>query len=596
MREGFDETLCQTSGGDNNALDSDIDFASRVCEGLGEDANPFAPFCVRDNNGFDADRVEFVEACGALGAGVTRLGANADGATCAPEVIACYATPFMAGTGATDCINEPAYAMARQSVVDLCVAAVADPAVTAADNADCMTIAGVGQLTCITTNPYLNRAEATSAGVTTPALNCADNSNYDTLRNTLETVTCLASGTPGDTRCGVLVANVCGTGADDTAVVGTNPFNANYCFAQDNTFDTQRKTLIDSCDGTSTENGCTAEINACVKNPFATSLISTTGTETCQDVSVAKFFDARKITYCGLESTDGTANISLGDCQTLGGDLAASDNFCIGNPFDTRCTNKLLGGADDETTQLEAARELRTTYCSGLTDSTSLGIRADGTNNPICRGAVDNFCKGDNLFASASGAGVFNCLSDTNAGYNTARAAHAGLCDGDLASRNGVECGLATAEICTTLDGLQTNPWAPICSEGSADATAAQQSIIKTCFAKAAGVTTAGGRGENVATNVCLRALTDDLTENNDVVEILATCDDESRAMRFVMISLALLTKVMPTHVQRGMFSGCADSAAIAGMRLCVPPVSVQPVICVTNAANSRPLCSDLCG
>ena len=581
--EGFDETLCRTTGGVDNALDSDVDFASVVCEGLGEDANPFAPFCVRKDNEFDADRVEFVEACGALTGGATRLGANADGATCASEVIACYAAPFVAGTDATDCINEPAYAMARQSVVDLCVAAVADPAVTAADNADCMTIAGVGQLTCITTNPYLNRAEATSAGVTTPALNCADNSNYDTLRNTLETVTCLASGTPGDARCGVLVANVCGTGADDTAVVGTNPFNANYCFAQDNTFDTQRKTLIDSCDGTSTENGCTAEINACVKNPFATSLISTTGVETCQDISVAKFFAARKITYCGLESTDGTANISLGDCQTL-----ATTNPCVANPFgefatSVACADTHVGGA------IADAQTLRTTYCSAL-GTTSLAIRTDGTD-AYCRGAVDNFCKDDKLFATATGTDMFNCLTDTN--YNTARAAHAGLCDGDLASRNGVECGLATAEICTTLDGLQTNPWAPICSEGGASATSAQQMVINACLAKGEGTGT-DQRGENVATNVCIRTIDDSASPvaNNDVVEILATCGADPRDAacdNFASIAGEGFTDARATAFAE-------NCSAVSAMRTGRCEVElVKALICVDSGDNARPFAS-ICG
>ena len=577
----FQVSLCQTSGGDNNALDSDIDFASRVCEGLGEDANPFAPFCVRDNNGFDADRVEFVEACGALGAGVTRLGANADGATCSAEVIACYAAPFVAGTDATDCINEPAYAMARQSVVDRCVTAVTTDSSTAAANADCVTIAGVGQLTCITTNPYENREAST--GVT--ALNCADNSNYDTLRNTLETVTCLASGTPGDTRCGALVANVCGTGADDTAVVGTNPFNANYCFAQDNTFDTQRKTLIDSCDGTSTENGCTAEINFCINNPFNTVVADGVSA----DCTAGGYPDAlvdRRITYCGTGATSGNnsdeANISTAECQTFAITTLASTNPCVANPFGdfdqsgTACADTHIGG------DITEAQELRTTYCSGLTDSTSAGIRADvGNPNALCFGAVENFCKGDNLFASASGAGVFDCLTDAE--YNTPRAMQYDLCNGDMASRANMDCDSTAVAICTNATIAEADPFAPICTETSTldagNVMTARQAVVAECAPL-----DAGARGLNPR---CGRTVTDS-TPNNSVTEILATCDRDPREGACDDYAS---TGHFNTQRLARYASGCAGATALTGGNqeaLC-PADAVRTAICTDAGANARP-------
>ncbi|MCA8835257.1 MAG: hypothetical protein K8953_09250, partial [Proteobacteria bacterium] len=189
--EGFDTTLCNVGTGDG--------VENEICNSQNANANPFANLCTREGVDFADARETFVKACDALSTGTELAG----GATCTASIIACNTNAYGA-----DCVDEPAYADERQSVVDLCVAAVASDADTAAANENCVTIAGVGQLTCITTNPYENR----EAGVGVTALNCADNSNYDTLRNTLETTTCVGSST--DPRCGFLVANVCGTGTD----------------------------------------------------------------------------------------------------------------------------------------------------------------------------------------------------------------------------------------------------------------------------------------------------------------------------------------------------------------------------------------------
>ncbi|MCA8834439.1 MAG: hypothetical protein K8953_05065, partial [Proteobacteria bacterium] len=226
------------------------------------------------------------------------------------------------------------------------------------------------------------------------------------------------------------------------------------------------------------------------------------------------------------------------------------------------------------------ARELRTTYCSGLTDSTSLGIRADGTNNPICRGAVDNFCKGDKLFASASGAGVFNCLSDEGGTYNADRETHYDLCDGDMASRANVDCDLAQVEICTTTDGAQTNPWAPICADESIDTLATRQAVVAECAPL-----DAGARG---AIPRCGRTVTDS-TPNNSVTEILATCDRDPREGACDDYAGAEGAYV---GLRRGQYVlNCADADALTGQSdadFC-PEANVKPLICVTNGANARP-------
>ncbi|MCA8835221.1 MAG: hypothetical protein K8953_09065, partial [Proteobacteria bacterium] len=143
-------------------------------------------------------------------------------------------------------------------------------------------------------------------------------------------------------------------------------------------------------------------------------------------------------------------------------------------------------------------------------------------------------------------------------------------------------------EICTTLDGLQTNPWAPICSEGEADATSAQQSIITTCFAKAAGVTTAGGRSE--PGNVCLRAL-DDLTDNSDVVEILVTCDMNPD-------NAACDDYAGPTQVyapaRAALFAtNCAGAERTANR--CGEIEIVKALICVDSGDSARPFAT-ICG
>ena len=397
--EGFDATLCN--------IDDAVGVENEICGSQGANANPFAALCTLDDADFATQRATFVEACGALTGGATRLGANADGATCAPEVIACYATPFMAGTGATDCLNEPAYAMARQGVVDRCV--IAFNGDTHVGNADCDTIVGVGQLECITTNPYLNRAEVSAGGVTTPALNCAGNSSYDAVRTALESdAVCNADGSAvgSDARCGIVLVSLCGSGTTTGGdlAIGADPFNAKFCLDDNNraNYVDQREKLVTDCVLDPMADGCTTQINACIADPFLVDGIAT-GVH-CDDDRFKVAFQARTITYCGTEASSGVskdmANISLEKCQ-----MFAAANTCVANPFGSTCDDAMLGGA---TGALTTAQTLRTTYCA--TQGSSDIIRQNTGLDRVCRGAVSEVCKGDALFNKDTAG--YDCFND----------------------------------------------------------------------------------------------------------------------------------------------------------------------------------------
>ena len=568
----FQVSLCQTSGG---ALDSDTDFASIVCESLGEDANPFAPFCVRDGNDFDADRVTFVEACGALDDGVNRLGAGSDGvgatgATCAPEVIACYADPFVAGTGATDCIGEAAYAMARQSVVNNCAGAFNGG--THATDDDCATIMTAGQLTCITTNPYENRADVIVNDIVTEAgLNCLGNANYAVVRTALE-MDCAADGTGTDARCGTVLAGVCGTGtAGSELAIGTDPFNAKFCLDAANlaNYVDQREKLVADCVLDGTAAGCTTQINNCIADPFLVDGIAT-GVN-CDDDRFKVAFQARSIAYCGFESKDvggtPTANISRSDCRAFATVLGGS-NPCVRNPFDSGCTNNSLGGAADALTR---AQTLRATYCATLGTSDEIRVLADES---VCRGAVSDVCKGDALF---DGTGTYNCLADKTT-YNAARATYATMtCSGNTVARDGAECTNAIVEICTTTDGLQTNPWAAACNETSpADSIAERRTVVAYC----AGL---GSDNDRTTTPRC---------NAGDAATIYSTCNPTSGDPRNAACDDYAGTGQHFANARSARYVlDCADADAVTGgsdAALC-PDTNVKPVICVDAGTNARP-------
>ncbi|MCA8835334.1 MAG: hypothetical protein K8953_09650, partial [Proteobacteria bacterium] len=343
--------------------------------------------------------------------------------------------------------------------------------------------------------------------------------------------------------------------------------------------------MIDSCDGTSTENGCTAEINFCINNPFNTVVADGVST----DCTAGGYPDAlvdRRITYCGTGATSGNnsdeANISTAECQTFAITTLASTNPCVANPFGdfdqsgTACADTHIGG------DITEAQELRTTYCSGLTDSTSAGIRADvGNPNALCFGAVENFCKGDNLFASASGAGVFDCLTDAE--YNTPRAMQYDLCNGDMASRANMDCDSTAVAICTNATIAEADPFAPICTETSTldagNVMTARQAVVAECAPL-----DAGARGLNPR---CGRTVTDS-TPNNSVTEILTTCDRDPREGACDDYAS---TGHFNTERLARYATGCAGDEALATgseEALC-PADAVRTAICTDAGANARP-------
>ncbi|MCA8835151.1 MAG: hypothetical protein K8953_08700, partial [Proteobacteria bacterium] len=371
--------------------------------------------------------------------------------------------------------------------------------------------------------------------------------------------------------------------------VGSNPFNADYCFAGgDNTiFATQRKAVVDGCDGvTDATETCTQEIIDCIANPFATSGITTgANTVACDDASITAAFVNPTITYCGTGASSGgsgdTANISLEKCQ-----MFATTNTCVANPFGSTCTNAMLGG-DDDNDELTAARLLRTTYCSGL-GTTSAAIRADTSgstpSNPICLGAVEAFCTGDAQFSTGGNANEFNCLTDAT--YNSTRAMHYTACIADETTRTGAGtvCTNAMSEICTVTDGAQTNPWASICGASN---TAAQITVLNACLAKDPGVES-GQRSE--PGNVCIRALAD-AEANTDVVEILATCIAEPRNMACDDYAADAGEPFNSERVELYVSSCAGDEALTNGAQAAFcPEEAVKAELCLgTNGANARP-------
>ena len=557
--EDFDATLCN--------LDAAVGVENEICASQGANGDPFSGLCTLDDADFATERAAFVQACDALVKADSSATALAGGATCTASIIACNADAYGA-----DCVDEAAYSSVRQVVI-------ADCESDTPTNALCTSNANI--VACLA-NPYLIRAAvaetAPGADDAVAGLNCAGNADYSVVRTTLEDTTCVEGGAGDAARCPILVANVCGEGTD----VGSNPFNSDYCFAPSNTFDVQRKTLVDSCVGVTTAtDACTQEIIDCIANPFAASGITTrTSTVACDATSVSAAFVNPTITYCGTGSTTGTANISLEKCQ-----MFATTDTCVANPFGSTCTNAMLGG-DDDNDELTAARTLRTTYCSGL-GTTSAAIRADTSGSTpsatICLGAVENFCTGDNLFASATGAGVFDCLTDTGGTYNADRIAQYALCADVAESARmtaGTECMNTQVAICTTTDGAQTNPWAAICAEQSIPTLATRLAVVTEC----AVITDPTLREQNVR---CARTGAESVyttcspdATNGDPRH--ADCDDYA----------AETGEPFNTARVELYVSSCAGDEALtngAQAAFC-PEAAVKAELCLgTNGANARP-------
>ena len=554
--EDFDATLCN--------LDAAVGVENEICASQGANGDPFSGLCTLDDADFATERAAFVQACDALVKADSSATALAGGATCTASIIACNADAYGA-----DCVDEAAYSSVRQVVI-------ADCESDTPTNALCTSNANI--VACLA-NPYLIRAAvaetAPGADDAVAGLNCAGNADYSVVRTTLEDTTCVEGGAGDAARCPILVANVCGEGTD----VGSNPFNSDYCFAPSNTFDVQRKTLVDSCVGVTTAtDACTQEIIDCIANPFAASGITTrTSTVACDATSVSAAFVNPTITYCGTGSTTGTANISLEKCQ-----MFATTDTCVANPFGSTCTNAMLGG-DDDNDELTAARTLRTTYCSGL-GTTSAAIRADTSGSTpsatICLGAVENFCTGDNLFASATGAGVFDCLTDTGGTYNADRIAQYALCADVAESARmtaGTECMNTQVAICTTTDGAQTNPWAAICAEQSIPTLATRLAVITEC----ALITDPTLRGQNVR---CART---------GAADVYTTCNPTDGDPRHADCDDYAAETGEPFNIARlaRYATGCAGDTALTGGNqetLC-PADAVRTAICTDAGANARP-------
>ena len=554
--ENFDATLCN--------LDAAVGVENEICASQGANGDPFSGLCTLDDADFATERAAFVQACDALVKADSSATALAGGATCTASIIACNADAYDA-----DCVDEAAYSSVRQVVI-------ADCESDTPTNALCTSNANI--VACLA-NPYLIRAAvaetAPGADDAVAGLNCAGNADYSVVRTTLEDTTCVEGGAGDAARCPILVANVCGEGTD----VGSNPFNSDYCFAPSNTFDVQRKTLVDSCVGVTTAtDACTQEIIDCIANPFAASGITTrTSTVACDATSVSAAFVNPTITYCGTGSTTGTANISLEKCQ-----MFATTDTCVANPFGSTCTNAMLGG-DDDNDALTAARTLRTTYCSGL-GTTSAAIRADTSGSTpsatICLGAVENFCTGDNLFASATGAGVFDCLTDTGGTYNADRIAQYALCADVAESARmtaGTECMNTQVAICTTTDGAQTNPWAAICAEQSIPTLATRLAVITEC----ALITDPTLRGQNVR---CART---------GAADVYTTCNPTDGDPRHADCDDYAAETGEPFNIARlaRYATGCAGDTALTGGNqetLC-PADAVRTAICTDSGENPRP-------
>ena len=224
--EDFDATLCN--------LDAAVGVENEICASQGANGDPFSGLCTLDDADFATERAAFVQACDALVKADSSATALAGGATCTASIIACNADAYGA-----DCVDEAAYSSVRQVVI-------ADCESDTPTNALCTSNANI--VACLA-NPYLIRAAvaetAPGADDAVAGLNCAGNADYSVVRTTLEDTTCVEGGAGDAARCPILVANVCGEGTD----VGSNPFNSDYCFAPSNTFDVQRKTLVDSCVG-----------------------------------------------------------------------------------------------------------------------------------------------------------------------------------------------------------------------------------------------------------------------------------------------------------------------------------------------------------
>ena len=126
-------------------------------------------------------------------------------------------------------------------------------------------------------------------------------------------------------------------------------------------------------------------------------------------------------------------------------------------------------------------------------------VRLGGADETKCRPAFDTFCTGDNLFTTTGA----NCFGDDD--YQTARGLHHDECKKAASARVGVDCDLASAQICQSAESIYTNPFLSVCDEDGRNSLVVRQELIKRCQPLA------------TKTPNC---------DMNDVFDVLNECDD----------------------------------------------------------------------
>ena len=233
--------------------------------------------------------------------------------------------------------------------------------------------------------------------------------------------------------------------------VHANPF-VDFCAREGTTFDMVRAEFLTNCKNSDTSvlDGATtcAPVLACDTDPYSTD---------CAGKSVYSPSRQRVVDECdGLGVDVFTATCtqqikeSIQACLTAPYSLACKDN----RDYDNRRTAR-LGECQD------------------------LGMGSDairgGADETKCRGAINDFCTGDNLFATDGLA----CFGDN--AYKSARDTHFAECKKATSARVGTDCTLASAQICVGTESEYTDPFVTLCDEGSRDSLLARQAVILRC-------------------------------------------------------------------------------------------------------------------
>ena len=187
------------------------------------------------------------------------------------------------------------------------------------------------------------------------------------------------------------------------------------------------------------------------------------------------------------------------ECDGLGVDvftptctqqIKESIQACLTAPYSTNCKDNR---------DYDNRRTARLGECQDLGTGSDAIRTAGGDNETKCRPAFDTFCVGDNLFTTTGA----NCFGDDD--YQTARGLHHDECKKAASARVGVDCDLASAQICQSAESIYTNPFLSVCDEDGRNSLVVRQELIKRCQPLA------------TKTPNC---------DMNDVFDILNECDD----------------------------------------------------------------------